>query len=39
MQDRLPPLNALRAFEAVARHGSVKKAAAELFGTEFGPGK
>lgn len=33
MQDRLPPLNALRAFEAVARHGSVKKAAAELFVT------
>lgn len=27
---RLPPLNALRAFEAVARHASVKKAAAEL---------
>ena len=33
MSDRLPPLNALRAFEAVARHGSVKKAAAELFVT------
>lgn len=33
MKDRLPPLNALRAFEAVARHGSVKKAAAELFVT------
>ena len=30
MPDRLPPLNALRAFEAVARHLSVKKAAAEL---------
>jgi len=27
---RLPPLNALRAFEAAARHLSVKKAAAEL---------
>jgi len=27
---RLPPLNALRAFETVARHLSVKKAAAEL---------
>jgi len=27
---RLPPLNALRAFEAVARHLSVKKAASEL---------
>ncbi len=33
MPDRPPPLNALRAFEAVARHGSVKKAAAELFVT------
>jgi LysR family glycine cleavage system transcriptional activator len=30
MAARLPPLNALRAFEAVARHLSVKKAAAEL---------
>lgn len=30
MPDRLPPLNSLRAFEAVARHLSVKKAAAEL---------
>ena len=28
--DRLPPLNALRAFEAAARHLSFKKAAAEL---------
>src|SRR5258706_8789247 len=28
--DRLPPLNALRAFEAVARHLSFKKAAQEL---------
>src|SRR6185312_6481665 len=27
---RLPPLNALRAFEATARHLSVKNAAAEL---------
>jgi LysR family glycine cleavage system transcriptional activator len=27
---RLPPLNALKAFEAAARHQSVKKAAAEL---------
>jgi transcriptional regulator, LysR family len=27
---RLPPLHALRAFEAAARHLSVKKAAAEL---------
>jgi LysR family glycine cleavage system transcriptional activator len=30
MSARLPPLNALRAFEAAARHASVKKAAAEL---------
>ena len=30
MPARLPPLNALRAFETVARHMSVKKAAAEL---------
>lgn len=30
MADRLPPLNALRAFETVARLLSVKKAAAEL---------
>lgn len=30
---RLPPLNALRAFEAAARHGSVQKAAQELFVT------
>lgn len=30
MSERLPPLNALRAFEAVARLLSVKKAAAEL---------
>jgi len=30
MSTRLPPLNALRAFETVARHLSVKKAAAEL---------
>lgn len=30
MSTRLPPLNALRVFEAVARHLSVKKAAAEL---------
>lgn len=27
MNDRLPPLNALRAFEAVARHLSITKAA------------
>src|SRR5262249_20068442 len=30
MATRLPPLNALKAFESVARHGSVKRAAAEL---------
>src|SRR5688572_6476942 len=30
MPARLPPLNALKAFEAAARHLSVKKAAAEL---------
>ena len=30
---RLPPLNALRAFEAVARHSSIKEAAEELFVT------
>ena len=29
----LPPLNAVRAFEAVGRHGSVKQAAEELFVT------
>src|SRR5262249_1000168 len=28
--ERLPPLNALRAFEATARHLSVKRAASEL---------
>ena len=33
MPDRLPPLNALRAFEATARHMSFSKAAAELFVT------
>jgi LysR family transcriptional regulator, glycine cleavage system transcriptional activator len=30
MHDALPPLTALRAFEATARHLSVKKAAEEL---------
>ena len=30
MTYRLPPLNALRAFEAAARHLSFKKAAVEL---------
>lgn len=33
MSDRLPPLNALRAFEAAARHRSFKHAAEELFVT------
>ena len=33
MPDRLPPLNALRAFEATARHMSFAKAAEELFVT------
>ena len=33
MNDRLPPLNALRTFESVARHLSFKKAAEELFVT------
>ena len=33
MPDRLPPLNALRAFEAAARHRSFKRAAGELFVT------
>jgi LysR family glycine cleavage system transcriptional activator len=32
--DRLPPLNALRTFEAAARHLSFTKAAAELFVTQ-----
>jgi LysR family glycine cleavage system transcriptional activator len=30
MPERLPPLNALKAFEAAARHASVRKAAREL---------
>ncbi|MEM0949914.1 MAG: transcriptional regulator GcvA [Pseudomonadota bacterium] len=33
MQDRLPPLTALRAFEAAARHMSFQKAAEELYVT------
>src|SRR5246500_772062 len=33
MNDRLPPLGALRAFEAAARHMSFSKAAEELFVT------
>jgi LysR family glycine cleavage system transcriptional activator len=34
MAERLPPLNALRTFEAAARHLSFTKAAAELFVTQ-----
>ena len=34
MQRRLPPLNALKAFEAAARHLSFTKAAEELFVTQ-----
>jgi LysR family glycine cleavage system transcriptional activator len=34
MRQRLPPLNALKAFEAAARHGSFTRAAAELFVTQ-----
>ncbi len=34
MADRLPPLNALRTFEAAARHLSFTKAATELFVTQ-----
>ena len=30
MTDRLPPLHALRTFEAAARHGNFTRAAAEL---------
>ncbi|QDL56485.1 transcriptional regulator GcvA [Rhodoferax aquaticus] len=34
MSRRLPPLNAIRAFEAAARHGSFTKAAVELYVTQ-----
>ena len=34
MSRRLPPLNALKAFEAAARHLSFTKAAEELFVTQ-----
>ena len=34
MHRRLPPFNALRAFEAAARLGSFKQAAAELHVTQ-----
>ena len=33
MENRLPPLNALKAFESAARHLSVKLAAEELYVT------
>jgi LysR family glycine cleavage system transcriptional activator len=36
---RLPPLNALRAFEAAARHQSIKKAGEELNVTHAGVGR
>ncbi|WP_269505882.1 transcriptional regulator GcvA [Burkholderia sp. IMCC1007] len=38
-RDALPPLNALRAFDAVARHGSFAGAAAELHVTHWAVGK
>jgi DNA-binding transcriptional LysR family regulator len=38
-RDRLPPLNALRNFEAVARHGSLAGAASELHVTHWAVGK
>lgn len=38
-RDRLPPLNALRHFEAVARHGSFAAAAADLHVTHWAVGK
>lgn len=38
-RDELPPLNALRAFDAVARHGSFAGAAAELHVTHWAVGK
>ena len=34
MRNALPPLNALKSFEATARHGSISKAAQELFVTQ-----
>jgi len=34
MRQRLPPLNALKAFEAAARHESFTRAAQELFVTQ-----
>lgn len=38
-RDELPPLNALRAFDAVARHGSFAGAATELHVTHWAVGK
>src|SRR3984885_12806563 len=38
-RDKLPPLNALRNFEAVARHGSFAGAATELHVTHWAVGK
>src|ERR1700728_2948436 len=38
-RDNLPPLNALRTFEAVARHGSFAQAAADLNVTHWAVGK
>jgi LysR family glycine cleavage system transcriptional activator len=38
-RDKLPPLNALRNFEAVARHGSFAAAALELHVTHWAVGK
>src|ERR1700722_14293082 len=38
-REKLPPLNALRNFEAVARHGSFAAAAADLHVTHWAIGK
>jgi LysR family transcriptional regulator, glycine cleavage system transcriptional activator len=38
-QSRLPPLNAMRAFEAAARHGNFAAAAADLHVTHWAVGK
>jgi DNA-binding transcriptional LysR family regulator len=38
-QSRLPPLNAIRAFEAAARHGNFAAAAADLHVTHWAVGK
>lgn len=38
-RDKLPPLNALRSFEAVARHGSFAGAATDLHVTHWAVGK